>query len=132
WREIFHEGNFDPSDYYTKTNLSTSGQSSVHAANITSGTLSNSRLSFNPDYFLQGENSSRAITYGVSNPFDGENNVSTFFRLDDDEDSNPDGQDYYYGFRCVNPKHDGYTTEIAGRAGADKLWFGGLIDGTRQ
>src|SRR5690554_5949016 len=33
--EFWHSGNLDPSNYYTKANLSTSGQSSVHWGNIT-------------------------------------------------------------------------------------------------
>jgi len=34
WRKIWHEGNFNPSDYYTKTKLQTSGSAQVHWNNI--------------------------------------------------------------------------------------------------
>ncbi|MCK9458014.1 MAG: phage tail repeat domain-containing protein, partial [Candidatus Riflebacteria bacterium] len=119
----WHSGNLDPSDYYTKTQLQTSGQASVHAGNINSGTLSNSRLSFNPDYFVQGTDSYRRADYNSTNALD-DNNASGFFRLDSADPANPDGIINYYGFRIRHSST--HSVELVGRAAEKKLWFGGL------
>src|SRR5690554_1073443 len=135
-------------NYYTKTNLSTSGQSSVHwgnvtnkptvfppashnhsASNITSGTLSNSRLSFNPDYFVQGETIRRSCNYGASNPLDN-NNVSAFYTLSPDDPSNPPIS--AYGIHINSANANGYGLDIIGKGNQNKILWSGIDGGTRQ
>ena len=129
WREIWHSGNLDTSDYYTRTNLQTSGQASVHAGNITSGTLSNSRLSFNPDHFVQGETIRRSYNYGASNPLDN-NNVSAFYTLSPDDPSNPPIS--AYGIHINSANANGYGLDIIGKGNRNKILWSGIDGGTRQ
>lgn len=100
------------------------------ASDITSGTLSDSRLSFNPDYFVQGISSRRSVVFNVSNPMD-DSLYSTFFQIDSDDPNSP-SPNTLYGFRAVVNASTGYTAEIAGRAQTGELLFGGLHGGTRQ
>src|SRR5690554_177717 len=94
-------------NYYTKTNLSTSGQSSVHWNNITNepafitgvdwdeigGDQSDvnvsgfnndagylTELGFNPDYFVSGDGVYKSIGLSSTNPLD-DNRYSHFFRM---------------------------------------------------
>jgi hypothetical protein len=116
WNKVWDDGNLDPSDYAPVSH-------NHSASNITSGILSNSRLSFNPDYFVQGTDNYRRDNYTSTNTLD-DNNASGFFRLDSADPANPDGIINYYGFRIRHSST--HSVELVGRAAEKKLWFGGL------
>ncbi|HLV30476.1 MAG TPA: tail fiber domain-containing protein, partial [Chitinispirillaceae bacterium] len=82
---------------------------------------------FNPDYFVQGENSFRRCNFDSSTQLDS-NIFSTFLRLDANDPSSPDNWTNY-GIRSA--QNSTHTIEIVGRANSGNLYFGGL-DNVRQ
>jgi len=103
------------------------------AEKITSGTLDNARLSFNPNYFVQGINSRRSVILGSASPLDS-NKHSTFFTMyssDPTYDSRLSG--HGIGFRSQHGENDGYALDMIGNTYGDgTLLFGGVYNNVRQ
>ena len=131
-KRIYHEG-YKPQwdDIGSKPSVFPPEDHNHSATDITSGTLSNDRLSFNPDYFVQGENSSRTIHLNSNRRLD-ETMYSMFFLLNSDDPANP-SENFLYGFRTVNTNLSSPASiEIAGRANTGELYFGGFQGSTRR
>lgn len=129
-KRIYHEG-YKPKwdDIDSKPAVFPPESHNHSASDINSGTLSNDRLSFNPDYFVQGANSFRMCNFDNSTQLD--NNIfSTFLRLAANDPSSPDNVTNYYGIRSAYSSE--HTIEIIGRANSGNLYFGGLYYGVRQ
>jgi hypothetical protein len=71
---------------WTRRALEEADLPSLSAAKITSGTLDNARLSFNPDYFVQGTNNRRVVLSNSTSPL-ASKEYSTFFRMDNTDPS---------------------------------------------
>lgn len=129
-KRIYHEG-YKPQwdDIGSKPTEFTPEDHNHSATNITSGTLSNDRLSFNPDYFVQGETIRRSYNYGASNPLDN-NNVSAFYTLSPDDPSNPPIS--AYGIHINSANANGYGLDIIGKGNRNKILWSGIDGGTRQ